>query len=339
MKKIFIFVIPVTLFCLAGSISAAKYSTAVSLFANDNSLPREVFRYYIDFNREINIASLKMTPVSGKYKNAGIPLYTVPVAKYRAFIYFIPHKEMKEDSELFYKLTFESGKWNGKAFGSDALRKSISPNLVPNYSFEKVRKARERFLTWEGRSVVIDWRLQDFSREYLQVKNPGSSCRTAKDEAIDGIRSLCFKSGKPQAAGNRNILITPSAYSLRPIPLEPDTAYRLSFFAKITKRFDNGMNFQGIGASLVFLNAEKKNIPNGLFSVLYPITYKLEEEYLNKWVYVENSDVTTSDTRFGRINIAEKISGCLYIDLLELRKLNSKAQPQIVVGDIVEIKK
>ena len=119
------------------SAFATKYNVKINVFSNEKSFPRKPFSYYIDFGQEINLTSLKMT-VAGK-KDKQVPVYIMPTAKYKALIYFMPHKKMNEDSELYYILSFESGKWDGKSRGSDSLRKkiTINPNLIPNYSFEE----------------------------------------------------------------------------------------------------------------------------------------------------------------------------------------------------------
>jgi len=110
------------MFCL-NSAFAAKYSAEVNVFSNDKTFSRQPFSFYIDFEREVNLSSLKMT-VSGD-KKTEIPVYAIPVAKYKALIYFIPHKKMPEDSELNYILNFENGKWDAKAVGSNELKAKI----------------------------------------------------------------------------------------------------------------------------------------------------------------------------------------------------------------------
>lgn len=339
MKQIFSFII--LMFCLSSTF-AAKYNININVFSNEESFPRQPFAYYIDFNREINLTSLKMN-IAGK-KNKKIPVYAIPVAKYKALVYFMPHKKMREDSELYYVLRFESGKWSTKATGNSILKKNIkrNPNLVQNYSFEKVTKTINRFMTWEGRTSISDWRLQDFSRKYLAAKNIKSTCRSSAKEAFHGFRSLCFKNGKPRQIEyneqTKNILISGSARTSDIIVLKPNTRYKLSFFIKITKQFDNQMNFQGIGVSLSFLDFNKKAIIGGIFSAIYSIGSIAQEEYLNKWIYVEACDTTDQNTHFGKINIAETISGTSYVDMIELREVKDSDCPEIIVGKITETK-
>jgi hypothetical protein len=322
------------MFCLSSTF-AAKYNVKVNVFSNDKSFSRQPFSFYLDFEREVNLSSLKMT-VSGDKKKE-IPVYAIPVAKYKALIYFMPHKNMAEDSELNYILSFESGKWDNKAVGSNELKDKIkrNPNLVPNYSFEKVRNAIERFMTWEGRTSITDWSLQDFSGKYLSVKNIKSTCRSSNKEAFHGSRSLCITNGQPREieAGGKteNVLISGSADTSKLIVLKPDTTYKLSFFVKITKQVDNGLNFQGVGITLSFLDDRKSPVPNGMFGALYSIGSIPQEEYLNKWIYVEACGKTNPDTGFGTISIAEKISGTTYIDMLELREVKSPDFPEIIV--------
>jgi hypothetical protein len=240
-------------------------------------------------------------------------------------------------------LSFESGKWDGKPGGSNALTKKIiiNPNLVPNYSFEKVEKTIDRFLTWSGRTSVVNWRLHDFNYKFDSLDKLKSTCRVSTKEAFHGMRSLCFINGKPRLielnGQERNILISGSARLSRYIPLKPNTAYKLSFFVKITKQIDNGLNFQGVGVSLSFLDYDEKAIPGGVFSALYSINSLVQEEYLNKWIYVQACDVTDQDTRFGSINIDEKISGTTYIDMLELREVGNCDFPEIIVGKIIDL--
>ena len=335
MKHIFSLII--VTFCLSSTF-AAKYSVNVDVFSNDKAFSRELFSFYIDFNHEINLSSLKMT-VSGDKKKT-IPVYTVPIAKYKALIYFIPHKKMAEESELNYILSFESGKWDTKAVGSNELKGKIkrNPNLVPNYSFEKVKKTIERFMTWEGRTSVIDWRLEDFSEKYLSLENIKSTCRSSTKEAFHGSRSICISNGRPrtfEANGRtRDVLISGLADTSKLILLKPNTAYKLSFFIKIAKIIDNGMNFQGIGVTLSFLDYNKNILPGGMFSAFYSISSVPQEEYLNKWIYVEACGVTSPNTNFGTISIAEKISGVTYIDMLELREVKSTDFPEIIVRKI-----
>ena len=343
MKKIFTCIIISVILCAISTQSAfaTKYNVKINIFSNEKSFSRKPFSYYIDFKREINLASLKMT-VAGK-KSKQVPVYIIPIAKYKALIYFMPHKKMDEDSELYYVLSFESGKWDGKPGGSDVLKKkiTINPNLIPNYSFEKVEKTIDRFLTWAGRTNVVNWRLQDFSHKFVSLDKLKSTCRVSTKEAFHGTHSLCFANGKPRLielnGKERNILISGSARLSKYIPLKPNTAYKLSFFVKITKQIDNGMNFQGVGVSLSFLDYDEKAISGGVFSALYSINSIMEEEYLNKWVYVQACGVTDKDTNFGRINIGEKISGITYIDMLELREVKNCDFPEIIVGKITDI--
>ncbi len=344
MKNLFTGIIISVILCVISTQSAfaTKYNVKVNVFSNEESFPRQSFSYHIDFRREINLASLKMT-VAGK-KSEKIPIYVIPLAQYKALIYFMPHKKMDEDSELYYVLSFESGKWDGKSGGSSELKKSISinPNLIPNYSFEKVRKTINRFLTWDGRTSIVDWSLQDFSRKFAFLDNLKSTCRVSTKEAFHGTRSLCFINGKPRAVNingqRKEILISGSASLTDDIPLKPDTSYKLSFFVKITKQIDTGMNFQGLGVTLSFLDYNKKPIGDGaLFSALYSIGSIPEEDYLNQWIYVETCDITNQNTRFGRISIAEKTSGVTYIDMLELREVKNCKFPEIIVGKIVDL--
>ncbi len=335
MKHIFSMII--VIFCV-NSASAAKYSAEVNVFSNDKTFSKQPFSFYIDFNREINLSSLKMT-VSGDKKQE-IPLYAIPVAKYKALIYFMPHKKMPEDSELNYVLNFESGKWKNEAVGSNDLKSKAkrNPNLVPNYSFEKVTKTVDRFMTWEGRTSITDWRLQDFSGKYLSVENIKSTCRSSAKEAFHGSRSICISNGKPrtiEANGNtKNILISGLADTSKLIALKPNTAYKLSFFIKVTKQIDNGMNFQGIGVTLSFLDNNENPVPGGMLGALYSVGSIPQEEYLNKWIYVEACGVTSQNTSFGTISIAEKISGTTYIDMLELREVKNTDFPEIIIGKI-----
>jgi len=343
MKSFFTFMVLSVILCAVSTQSAfaAKYNVKINVFSNEKSFSPKPFNYYIDFEKEINLASLKMTVAGGKNKQ--VPVYIIPLAKYKALIYFMPHKKMDEDSELHYVLSFESGKWNGKPAGGDALKKRIkrNPNLVPNYSFEKVEKTVDRFLTWSGRTSIINWRLQDFSHKFISLDKLESTCRVSTKEAFQGIRSLCFTNGKPRSVElngqKRNVLISGSARLSRNIRLKPDTAYKLSFFVKITKQIDNEMNFQGAGVSLSFLDYNEKAISGGILSALYSINSVMREEYLNKWVYVQACDVTDKNTHFGSINIAEKISGTTYIDMIELREVENYDSPEIIVGKIIDL--
>ncbi|MFA6715926.1 MAG: hypothetical protein WCS27_11165 [Victivallaceae bacterium] len=338
MKNLFTLIsaVLISVIILSGDVFAAGYSAKINVFSNYKPLGQQPFAFFIDFKKEINPESLKMTPVDPKEKDIKIPVYAVPLSKYKAIIYFIPHQKMDEDSELNYVLTFADGKWDGKAAGDEALKKDIEsrPNLIPNYSFEKVYKAQERFLTWNGETEVADWRLLDYSYQFASLENPDSTCRVCTQEAVHGLRSLCFKSGKPCKIKSRNELVSGSAYSLKDIVLKPNTVYKLSFFLKIAKRFDNGMNFQGVGVSMTLLNNENKALPGGIISALYSINTKDQDEYLNKWVYVQMSDITPQGTSFGRINIAEKISGTTYVDMIELREIKENALPEIIVEEI-----
>jgi hypothetical protein len=85
---------------------------------------------------------------------------------------------------------------------------------------------------------------------------------------------------------------------------------------------------------MTLLNNENKALPGGIISALYSINTKDQDEYLNKWVYVQMSDITPQGTSFGRINIAEKISGTTYVDMIELREIKENALPEIIVEEI-----
>jgi len=315
---------------------AAKHELKVDVYSNEKSFPRKVFSFYIDFQKEINLSSLKMK-LAGK-KNKQVAVYAVPLGKYKAFIYFMPHKKMEEDSELSYVLSFENGKWDEKAVGSDSLKKIVNknPNLIPNYSFEKVTKTIDRYMTWNGRTSITAWSLQDYSMRFSSLDDIKSTCRSSSKEAFMGKRSLCFSNGKPRVikirGRERNTLISGSAHSKKIIKLKPDTTYKLSFFVKITKRIDNEMNFQGVSVSLSLQDYYKRPIYGGLFSALYSINAIMEEEYLNKWVYVEAYERTGKNTYYGKLNISEKISGTTYIDAIELREVKSVEFPEIVIG-------
>ena len=110
---------------------------------------------------------------SGEKKNKTVPLFIVPLAKYKAKIYMMPHKKMPVDGELYYVMEFKSGKWSTKPIGDESLKKfiNIKPNLVKNYSFEKTTKAFKRYITWSGRTEVEDWTLQDFAQKYSRFNN------------------------------------------------------------------------------------------------------------------------------------------------------------------------
>ena len=344
MKNLFtVIIIPVIIFAvLIQNAVAAKYNVNINVFSNDKKFSREPFSYYIDFGREIDPASVKMTISNAENEktNQEVPVYVIPVAKYKAQIYFMPHKKMNEDSELNYILSFESGKWNANPAGSSDLKKSISisPNLIPNYSFERVEKAKDRFLTWTGSISVIGWNLHDYSPEFAYLDKLDSSCRVSTKEAFQGTHSLCFINGKARTVNGRNILVSGSASLSRPVPLKPNTKYKLGFFVKITGQIDNGMNFQGLGITLSFLDSEKRLIGDGgLFSAFYSISSIMSENYLNKWVYVEACDVTTPNTRFGYVGIAEKISGTAYVDMVQLREAKDCKLPEIIIGNIVDV--
>lgn len=323
-----------------GDAFAAEYSAKINVSSNYKPLTRQPFTFFVDFDREIGLDSLQMAPAGKTEKDIKLPVYAVPLAKYKALVYFIPHKEMEEDSELEYILTFADGKWDGNAAGDAALQKNIesAPNLIPNYSFEKVCKAQERFLTWSGKTEAADWRLQDYAHQFAFTENPESSCRVSSEAAVEGCCSLCFKSGKPREiktdGAGKEVLISGSAYSLKDIPLKPGTVYKLGFFLKITKQSDNGMNLQGLSVFLSLLNSEKQTLSGGVISALYSVDSKPQSEYLNKWIYVQACDITPENTAFGRVNIIEKISGTTYVDMLELREIKDNALPEITVGKI-----
>ena len=342
MKNLFTYIILV-IFCAipAQNTFAATYSAKINIYSNENSLPRKAFNYYIDFKQEVNLASIKMNIVGKKDKK--IPIYVIPLAKYKALIYFMPHEEMEEDSELYYTLSFENGKWDGKDTGDANLKKKIkrSPNLVPNPSFEKVEKSIESFMTWEGRTSIINWRLQDYTRQYISVDNIKSTCRTSSKEAFQGKRSICFSNIKSHMirtnGREKKVLISGSARTSKLILLKPNTKYQLSFLVKITKQIDNDMNFQGVGISLTFLNYYKRTIPGGALSAVYSISSIMREEYFNKWVYVEAYDTTDENTHFGTLNITEKISGITYVDMVGLREVEDSVFPEIIVDKIIKV--
>lgn len=316
------------------SIFAADYTAKVNLFSNECPIPRRPYNFYFDFGREIDLSSIKMS-IAGK-KDKTVPVYVEPVAKYRALIHFMPVEKMEADSEQFYELRFRSGKWEGCCCGDGKFKKSIalSPNLVPNNSFEKVTKTIERFWNWAGRTSVIDWTLEDYAYRYAKLPNLDSTCRVSDKEAYHGKRSLCFKTGMPRILGQTKILISGNAFLQKNIVLEPQTAYKLSFFVKVTEQKDNGMNFQGVGVSLSLFNAAGKQIPGGVISALFTTSTMVREDYFNKWVYVQAYDITPEGTVCGKLLIGEKITGTIYIDMLELRKVKNCNIPEIIVGPI-----
>ena len=333
-----LFTVLIILFYAVSGAWAAKYNVAVKVFSNDEKFSRQPFSYYIDFEREIDLKSLTMKEADGKGRK--VQIYVIPVAEFKALIYFVPLEEMDEDSMLAYTLSFESGKWENKNAGDYELGKKVhrNPNLIPNYSFEQVERNIERFLTWDGKFSIQGWLLNDYDQEFAYIDNPQSTCRSSEKQAFEGKRSLCFISGGSRMVNGRRILVSGNASLRNCISLKPETEYKLGFFVKITKRIDNKMNFQGLGTSLVLLNDNKKQI-NGVapLSAFYSIGYLTEESYLNKWIYVYSFGKTSKNTRFGYLNIAEKISGELYVDMFELREVENSRCPEIVVGKIVDL--
>ena len=339
MKRLFIGLISAAVFCVFSipGVLAADYTARVNLFSNECPIPQRPYSFYFNFEREIDLSSVKMS-VAGK-KDKTIPIYIEPVAKYRALIHFMPIEKLEEDSGQFYELSFKSGKWNACACGDNKFKKSITlnPNLISNNSFEKVTKTIERFWNWAGRTSVIDWTLQDYPYRYAKIDSLNSTCRVSDKEAYQGKRSLCFKTGMPRQLGKVKLLISGDAFLKKEIPLKPQTAYKLSFFVKVTEQKDNGMNFQGVGVTLSLLDANKKQIPGGILTTLFSTTTRIKEDYINKWVYIESYDITPENTALGRLRIGEKISGTIYVDMLELREVKDCNVPEIIIGKTKEI--
>ena len=339
MKNLFTALLSAAVFCVffMSNAFAADYTAKVNLFSNECPIIRRPYSFYFDFGREIDLSSIKIS-VAGQ-KDKLIPVYVEPVAKYRALIHFMPVAKMEADSEQFYELHFKSGKWNACPCGDNKLKKSITlkPNLVSNNSFEKVTKTINRFWNWAGRTSVIDWTLHDYDYRYARLPNLDSTCRVSDKEAYQGKRSLCFKTGMPRTLGNVKILISGGAFMKKEIALKPQTAYKLSFFVKVTEQTDNKMNFQGVGVAVSLLDADKKQIPGGVMSTLFTTSTMIREDYLNKWVYVEAYDITPEGTAYGKLRIGEKISGTIYIDMLELREVKDCNVPEIVVSPIKEV--
>lgn len=339
MKHLFIALISTAVFCVFSipSALAKDYNVKVNLFSNECPIPRRSYSFYFDFGREINLNSVKMS-VAGK-KDKTIPIYIEPISKYRALIHFMPISGLEEDSGQFYELRFKSGKWDECACGDNKFMKSttLNPNLVPNNSFEKVTKTIERFWNWAGRTSVIDWTLQDYPYRYAKIENLDSTCRVSDKEAYQGKRSLCFKTGMPRQLGKVKLLISGNAILKKEIALKPQTAYKLSYFVKVAEQKDNDMNFQGVGVTLSLLDADKKQIPGGIITTLFSTTTRIKEDYINKWIYVESYDITPKETALGRLRIGEKISGTIYVDMLELREVSDCNVPEIIIGKIKEV--
>jgi hypothetical protein len=316
---------------------AVEYKVNINVFSGEYEFSRKPFSYYIDFGKEIDLESLKMN-VDGD-KGASVPVYVIPVAEFKALIYFLPHKKLDFDDQLSYVLTFQSGKWKNQNFGDKKLSKKISrnPNLIPNFSFEKIEKNIERFLTWSGKYSIIGWRLNDYDNEFAHLDNPSSTCRVSSKQAFEGKHSLHFKSGKVRLNNGRKSLVSGSACVKEYIPLKPNTCYQLGFFVKITKRIDSEMNFQGLGATINFFNKKKKPVNDGTLAAFYSIGYVSEENYLNKWVYVKSCEKTGPNTYLGFLTIAEKILGDVYVDMVELREVENCKMPEVVVGKIMDL--
>ena len=319
--------------------STARYSMRVCVVSNEYSFKRAPLSFYLDFEKPVDLKSLKMTvtKASGQKKSKTVPVYAVPISPYKAKIYFMPHKNLPEDSELFYSLEFDSGKWTTTPCGSDSLKSATieNKNIVPNYSFENVKKTVKNFLTWDGRITPLEWRLQDFGYKFFRYDNIKSTCRVSEKNAYEGKRSLCFINGKPRTIDGREVLISGSAGTKELIELKPNTYYKLSFFMKITEQIDNNMNFQGFGVAVSFLDKEEKNLGEiDIISAVCAINSMQEEAYMNKWVYVETCEKTSRLTRYGRISIQGTVSGTTYIDMLELREVKKCRKPEVILDKI-----
>ncbi|MDD5727761.1 MAG: hypothetical protein PHV59_04270, partial [Victivallales bacterium] len=103
-------------------------------------------------------------------------------------------------------------------------------------------------------------------------------------------------------------------------------------------RTDNGMNFQGVGASLTLFDANGNMVPGAIISALFSTGTLLPENYINKWIYVQTCGVTPESTALGKLRIEEKISGEFYVDMFELREIKDCNLPEIIIGDITEVK-
>jgi hypothetical protein len=312
------------------------------LLAGQYKRPRNVYSFCIDFKRSINPDSVKLKE-KARF-GAEVPIFLIPLSKYKARICFFPNKPIPADGEVIYNLSFMDGKWSGKPSGDPKVRKlwKKPKNLVRNYSFEKFKKVLDRYRTWKGDLKPNGWELWDCAYEYWRVPDKKSMARISDKEAYQGTHSLFIKNELPRViniGGKRqSCIVCGSANTEYYIPMKPNTSYRLSFYQKVVKRVDNRRRFQGIGATLTLFGADKKELGLGnRILAAYSTAFTPEEEFLNKWRKVEVCEKTPPGTKFGQIAISGEISGEVYIDMVELYQVGKCPAPEIFYDEIEKV--
>ncbi|MFA7231907.1 MAG: hypothetical protein WC071_11610 [Victivallaceae bacterium] len=321
----------------------AEYEVSVNFMSRDFNRPVKVYNFFIDFGREINPASLKLFPEDNPGKT--LPIYFIPLAKYKARICFITEKDLPRDSDVIYKLRFSDGKWSDTPCGDDKVKKEHKEpvNLVQNGSFEEIFKS-DQYHTWRGDYCPKGWQLWDCASEYWMLPNRKSMCRVSDEVALQGKRSLMIVNETPRDIKDKNsdetIILSGSANTSYLIKIKPDTGYIVKFFLKIVQHYDNKRNFQSVNASAVMLDAGKNSISSGgVIQAAYSVAFIPEESYLNTWLEVQGYDVSPENAAYAQITIGGKFSGKAYVDVVEFYETEKCQPPDIsIISQISEVK-
>lgn len=329
MKRCLIAVLSVASIVCSNFSSAAEGKIRIKIDTGFFDREDALVKADIDFKGSVDTASVEL---SGDDKN--IPVLIVPKCEFKAAVYWILQGKTLSMTTKSYVLIFSNGKWSKKTVGPDDLRSKVaeSSNLIPNHSFEDVTNDVKKKTNWHGAMLPTEWNLRDYAWHFRKLPDIKSLCRVTDKEVQDGKRSLIFKSQLRKETENGKT-INLIGYAVSPIfPLRPDTKYSFSYFIKFVDVKENGGKYQGISASVNFLDGEKKRI--------YPKNYGLnrlqnaystirhpKSEFLGKWTKTTYIKKTPSEVRYGQVWISGNFTGLLYLDNLMLKSLDGGGKP------------
>jgi hypothetical protein len=291
----------------------------------------------VNFGGAVDTKSIKLI---GDGKD--IPILIVPKGEYKATVYWVLRGETPSMTRKEYTLRFSNGKWSGATTGPEDLRARVlaTGNLVPNPSFEKVVDAKQS-TNWHGSKTPEGWTLKDYAWHFRKLPEIKSVCRVTDKIAKSGKNSLLFKSELRDEKENGKT-INLIGYAVSSIfPLKPDVKYSFSYFIKFTEVKDNGRKYQGISASVNFLDENKKRIfprnyglnrlQNAYSTMRHP-----KKDFFNKWTKTTYVKKTPSEVRYGQIWISGDFTGTVYLDDFTLKELSKGGKPvKVEVGERV----
>lgn len=293
----------------------------------------------IDFKKATDLKSLKLT-LDGKK----VPVFIIPGTEFNADMYWVLTGKIPSMTQKEYTLVFSDGDWTSEPIGPADLKERVQneTNVVPNHSFENVDTNAKQSTNWHGEQLPKEWVIKDFAWHYRKLPNIASICRVTEQEAYDGKRSLVFKSELRKEKDKNGKRINLIGYALSSIfPLKPDTEYSFVYYFKFVDLTDNEGKYQGVSASVNFLDKDKKRIyprnyglnrlQNAYSTVRHP-----KDSYFKKWTKTEYRKKTPSNVRFGQIYIGGSFTGTMYIDDLVVKECGKAGKPvKIEVGESV----